>query len=733
MAKGKKKRATRQIPPFIQQLVARYSPYYREIGGGIMIMLAVLALISLLFPSGGFFTTWLGNTFLASFGWAAIPAVLLVGALGGMFALWHHYTNNAPLPLDIVIGIELVTIAVLAAIHILTTDSTVAFRAAQAGTGGGIVGWGMSVFFLNLIGYPLTMLLLLGLTLFGLSLAFRLQLEDFGLWGAQMSRWAQARKAQLERIMAARREAADPTPIPIARPGQPPPPPKSKKKGSTRLAAPPVPKAQPMPSMPLSKGPLPSFDLLRPPVKDPALNANTRYQAQIIEETLLGFGIPVKVAEINQGPSITQYGLELGTTDRKLPDGTIVQQRVRVSKIVALSNDLALALSAAPIRIEAPVPGRPLVGIEVPNTEKTMVSLRAIIEAGSFKAGKGGLQIAIGKDVSGQAVSAPLSEMPHLLIAGATGSGKSVCLNTLVTTLLLTHPPEQLRFLMIDPKMVELTSYNGIPHLIAPVVTNFEQVVGALMWVTREMERRYQQFARVKARKLSSYNAKVSQEERLPYLVVVIDELADLMMMAPDDIERQLCRLAQMARATGIHLVIATQRPSVDVVTGLIKANFPTRIAFAVTSQTDSRVILDTAGAERLLGKGDMLYMASDSPKLARLQGCFVSDEEIQGVVNFWRQRNRSHNDNAEPPWSDLLAEAERDNMFEEAIKIVTDEGRASTSMLQRRLGIGYPRASRLIDQLEAEGIIGPADGSKPREVYSSEDEPLLEEVGTQE
>jgi S-DNA-T family DNA segregation ATPase FtsK/SpoIIIE len=336
--------------------------------------------------------------------------------------------------------------------------------------------------------------------------------------------------------------------------------------------------------------------------------------------------------------------------------------------------------------------------------------------------------MALGKGVGGQAVSAPLAEMPHLLIAGATGSGKSVCLNALITTLLMTHAPEQLRFLMIDPKMVELTSFNGIPHLLAPVVTDFEQVVGALAWVTREMERRYKLFSSSGARSISSYNQKVAgQGEPLPYMVVVIDELADLMMMAPDDVERHICRIAQMARATGIHLVIATQRPSTDVVTGLIKANFPTRIAFAVSSQIDSRVILDTPGAERLLGQGDMLYMASDSPKLARLQGCFVSDAEIKNIVDFW-QASRGSPTQAIPgqavetrpeqmPWADILAEADKDELLEEAVKLVIDSNRASTSLLQRRLGIGYPRASRLMDQLEEEGVIGPADGSKPREV----------------
>ncbi|MCB0171503.1 MAG: DNA translocase FtsK, partial [Anaerolineae bacterium] len=483
-------------------------------------------------------------------------------------------------------------------------------------------------------------------------------------------------------------------------------------------------------TLPHTQRALPPISLLAPPVKDAGQGANARYQAQIIEETLGGFGIPGEVVEINSGPTVTQFGLKLGTIERKLPDGTTIQQRIRVNKVLALSNDLALALSASPIRIEAPVPGRPLVGIEVPNTDKTMVSLRGVIESDDFQKSSKPLLVALGKGVSGQAVSASLVDMPHLLIAGATGSGKSVCINTLISTLLFTHAPEQLRFLMIDPKMVELTSYNGIPHLIAPVVTDFDQVVGALAWATREMERRYKLFAAAGARSIGGYNRKVGAKgERLPFLVIVIDELADLMMMAPDEVERHICRIAQMARATGIHLVIATQRPSVDVVTGLIKANFPTRIAFAVTSQIDSRVILDSSGAERLLGKGDMLYMASDSAKLRRLQGCFVSDAEINNVVKFWRASiGIAPNETVEKvsdedlPWADIVANAEKDDLLQEAVKLVMDSNRASTSLLQRRLGIGYPRASRLMDQLEEEGVIGPADGSRPREVLWQDD-----------
>jgi S-DNA-T family DNA segregation ATPase FtsK/SpoIIIE len=342
------------------------------------------------------------------------------------------------------------------------------------------------------------------------------------------------------------------------------------------------------------------------------------------------------------------------------------------------------------------------------------------LESEAYRKEKGLLRIALGRDVSGAAVAVDLGAMPHLLIAGATGSGKSVCINAIVTGLLCDHPPDDLKFLMVDPKMVELTGFNGIPHLLAPVIVDIQQVVGALAWITQMMDGRYQKFSDAGARNIADYNKKVARrrgEDPLPYIVVIVDELADLMMMAPDETERYITRIAQMARATGIHLVIATQRPSVDVVTGLIKANFPARIAFAVTSQIDSRVILDTPGAERLLGRGDMLLMLPDSPKLQRLQGCFVSDREIRSVANFWKETAGELPPSISRPWDRLMAEAERDDMLEEAIELVVKTGRASTTYLQRRLGIGYPRASRLMDQLEEEGIVGPAEGSRPRDV----------------
>ena len=456
-------------------------------------------------------------------------------------------------------------------------------------------------------------------------------------------------------------------------------------------------------------------------------------RARLIEETLASFGAPVHVVETNPGPTITQFGVEPGFIESRSG-----RTRVRVSKITSLSNDLALALSARTIRVEAPVPGKGYIGIEVPNDEISIVALRDVIESEAFKRLKSPLRFALGLNVSGQAVAADLAAMPHLLIAGQTGSGKSVCVNALISCMLINNTPDDLRMIMVDPKRVELTGYNGVPHLLAPVVVELERVVAALQWVTREMDMRYRKLAEAGTRNIQNYNAKMeaSNQRKLPYLVVIIDELADLMMLAPDETERTITRLAQLARATGIHLVIATQRPSVDVVTGLIKANFPARIAFAVASNVDSRVILDQPGAETLLGRGDMLFQAPDAPAPVRLQGVYVSDAEILSLVAYWQ----SFAGLVQPAptamegvidslpsgialkqmafWDTGKAEEEQDPLLDEAIDLSRRQGRASISMLQRRLRIGYTRAARIIETMEDKGIVGPPDsGNGVREI----------------
>ena len=441
-------------------------------------------------------------------------------------------------------------------------------------------------------------------------------------------------------------------------------------------------------------------------------------KATRIEETLASFKVEAHVREINPGPAVTQFTLEPGV-------GT------KVSRITALQNDLALSLAAPSIRIEAPVPGMARVGIEIPNAKVATVGLRETLESVPFVTGKQKLPIPLGRDVHGNYVIHDLTKMPHLLIAGATGSGKSVCLTTIISTFLLTRRPEELKMLMIDPKMVELTGYNGVPHLQCPVVTEMDKVVSALRLVLQEMERRYTLFSRLGVRNLDGYRLKMADEnnaEVIPYLVVIIDELADLMMTAPEDVEGVLCRLAQMGRASGIHLILATQRPSVDVLTGLIKANVPARIAFAVTSLTDSRVVLDLPGAERLLGRGDMLFLPPDAPKPVRVQGAFVEDKDVNYVVSHWHKVTPIPQYAQE--WINLQSstalsagadDPDDEPLMDQAREIVRQQGTASASMLQRRLRIGYNRAARIIEHMEDEGMIGPADGIKGRPVLSGD------------
>jgi S-DNA-T family DNA segregation ATPase FtsK/SpoIIIE len=464
---------------------------------------------------------------------------------------------------------------------------------------------------------------------------------------------------------------------------------------------------------------LPSLDILDLASETKYGETDANRKARVIEETLINFGIPAKVIEIHAGPTVTQFGLEPGFVERRGSDGQMRPRKVSVNRIAALQHDLELALAVAPIRIETPVPGKPIVGIEVPNQSISVVSLRGVMESDVFKnkKKKSRLTIALGRDVSGASNVADLGAMPHLLIAGATGSGKSVCINAIIACFLFDNSPDDLRLIMVDPKRVELVNFNDIPHLLGPVVVNMDEVVSCLRWLTREMDNRFTLFAKEKVRNIDAFNDKMNKTngDTMPYIVALIDELADLMLAAPEDTEKLLTRLAQMARATGIHLVIATQRPSVDVVTGLIKANFPSRISFAVTSSVDSRVVLDTMGAEKLLGKGDMLYMASDSSKLMRLQGCFVADDELARLVHFWRERaiTDMRDIAREAPWKDMASgkESSDDALIGQAVELVRQYDRTSISFLQRKLGIGYPRAARLMDQLEESGVVGADEG----------------------
>ncbi|MBN2303542.1 MAG: DNA translocase FtsK [Anaerolineae bacterium] len=453
--------------------------------------------------------------------------------------------------------------------------------------------------------------------------------------------------------------------------------------------------------------------------------------AKIIKHTLLEFDVETEVIDVKVGPTVTQYAVS-PYTETVTEDGERILNRVRVSQIANLSNDLALALSAKRLRIQAPVPGHSYVGVEVPNRYPSTVALRPVLESANYyKHRDKPLALPLGRDVSGEPFIADLQTMPHLLIAGTTGSGKSIMLAAMTTAFVLNNTPDKVRLVLLDPKMVELSRFNGLPHLLGPVETELDRIIGVLRWATREMDRRYKLLEKEAARNLETYNKSLGRrrkDEHLPYIVVIIDEIGDLMMQRPDETERTLTRLAQMARAVGIHLMVATQRPSVDVITGLIKANFPARISFAVASGIDSRVILDANGAETLMGRGDMLFLAPDAAGPQRVQGCYVADEEVNAVVDYWREWHQNQFEAGEAdarqiaPWERGMTRrevlAETDPMLEDAIELVIDEGEASASLIQRRLGLGYPRAARIIDLLHEIGVIGPPRaGGRSRDV----------------
>jgi S-DNA-T family DNA segregation ATPase FtsK/SpoIIIE len=445
---------------------------------------------------------------------------------------------------------------------------------------------------------------------------------------------------------------------------------------------------------------------------------SVKQNAKKLEQTFESFGVSVKVLNAQIGPTVTQYEVQPATG-------------VKVSRIVSLADDIALALAAKDIRIEAPIPGKSAVGIEVPNTEVAVVTLREVLESPEFANSDSMLTIALGRDISGRPIVGNLAKMPHLLVAGATGSGKSVCVNGIITSILFKAKPSEVKFIMVDPKMVELNVYNGIPHLMAPVVTDPRRAAYALKKVVAEMEQRYELFAKTGCRNIDGYNAMMKEKGALPlpYIVVIVDELADLMMVAPGDVEDSICRLAQMARAAGIHMIIATQRPSVDVITGVIKANIPSRIAFAVSSQVDSRTILDSSGAEKLLGRGDMLYLPVGANKPVRVQGAFLSDAEVERVVQAVKSQQEAHYtvDLTQPPGDENgKGDEDLDELFYEAVKLVVETQQASVSLIQRKLKVGYARAARLVDQMEERGFVGPFEGTKPREVLVTREQWLM-------
>jgi len=736
------------------------SPTQRDWLIGLFLLAVGLATLLGLFSSARSDLTsqWLG-ILRRGVGWGVYAVPICLG-IGGAALIARGAGYDVAWPWARILGGLLILLVALAVSHAFTDNPA---DAAAAGAGGGAFGHWLSHMLIGFLGRAGALVVLLALGSAGLLMIIHISLDDViaGLSEAiqALNSWWKAWRSPypVERQVQGTRAEPIAPPTPSALPEAAPTPPSLSERmeiirqqimarSSLSSAGAPAPTAEQIvpghalahQGMPWT---LPRIDQTLVEMEETQMSlADIREKTRIIEETLRSLGVPVTVVEVNPGPVVTQFGLEPGYSERRDRDGRVKRVKVKVSRIAALSNDLALALAASPLRIEAPVPGKAVVGLEIPNDQMSSVGLRGVMESEQFQAvASSRLALALGRDVSGAAVADDLATLPHLLIAGATGSGKSVCINALVTCLLCRNTPDDLKMLMIDPKRVELSNYNGIPHLLAPVVVEVDRVVGVLNWVTHEMDRRYKVFARAGARNLESYNEKAlaNGEAKLPIIVVFIDELADLMMIAPDEVERSLCRIAQMARATGIHLVVATQRPSVDVVTGLIKANFPARLAFAVTSQIDSRVILDTFGAEKLLGRGDALYMAPDSPKLARIQGCYVSDAEIGRLTAFWKnQLGRGAGvgtmSGAETPVPSSLVQRAfwpeqqpisdsvdaEDPLLSEAIALVRQEQKASVSFLQRKLRIGYSRAARLVDLLEEKRIVGPATGnSKTREV----------------
>ena len=706
--------------------------------GVLLLILGLFSVLSMLYPQQGKWTHGWMTLLRQVAGWGAYVIPVLLLAVGGWLLLRNVKALQFVIDIEQVLGALLLLLALLMILHLPVggVDLATRLEPGKQGRGGGVIGAVLLSASMSAVGPGGTSVVLLAWILLAASFTAGLSVPELLSLLYRGLCWL------IERVKPVLQQLR-PKPNTIPKELQPvrrqasPAGSGSQQEADVGLQAEALSPVLPASRLHPVAWQKPQIEtILEPGIEGRVDREIDQQRARLIEDTLQAFGAPARVVEINRGPTITQFGVEPDYVESRGGRRT----KVKVSKISSLADDLALALAASSVRIEAPVPGKGFVGVEVPNEEVALVSLRDVMEAKNFQklSAKSKLVLGLGQDVSGHAVCADLASMPHLLIAGTTGSGKSVCVNSIITSLLLLNTPDELKFVMIDPKRVELTFYNGVPHLLAPVVVDLERVVGALQWVSREMDERYRRFSKQGVRNIAEFNRLRGQDggQRLPFLVVVIDELADLMMLAPDETERVITRLAQLARATGIHLVIATQRPSVDVVTGLIKANFPARVAFAVASSVDSRVILDQPGAERLLGKGDMLFQSPDAASPKRMQGAYVSEQELERLVRFWTAQAlgaASGQPSPEAPESipagvpltqaplwdeDAPQDEQLDELYDQAVAIVREMRRASISLLQRRLRIGYTRSARLVDQLEERGIIGPAQrGSQPREV----------------
>jgi S-DNA-T family DNA segregation ATPase FtsK/SpoIIIE len=701
----------------------RFGRFLRDAIGLALIAFALTSLLAIWGATDGALVTPFARMLVRWFGWGCFIVLFAVVYLG--FVVLRR--DGGEIRWGRIVALELASLFTLGLLAILSGNNLVA---ADAGIYGGRLGWGMVTLAWRYMGaIPGTLVIILLWTLTVVT--------GFGLW-TRLEVWllrfaGETSPEAVHNPMAESKPEVVETSPQVEKPTAASP----KKKVQQippefRTSFKATPKKDEKPAKPLTRSEeLPPLGIL---MTDSAARADERtinQTAGLIMKTLADFGIPATVIGYRVGPSVTQFAVQPGFIKKPGSDEEDVQQmKVRVAQIAALEKDIALALSAQRLRIEAPVPGKPYVGIEVPNTHSSVVRMKTLLESEAFNRMTSPLRMALGRDVSGNPLVADLARMPHLLIAGATGSGKSVCITALAACLAMNNTPEDLRIVMIDAKMVELIRFNGLPHLFGKVETNIERILGVLRWVVLEMEHRYRLLESLHARDLESYNKKITRKadgKALPRIVVFVDELADLMMSAPDVTEHNLVRLAQMARATGIHLIVATQRPSTDVVTGLIKANFPARLAFSVASSVDSRVILDYTGAESLLGRGDMLFLNPEVGNPVRAQGVMITDMEIERIIAHWQKSDVKVDDT--PPWEKLLQESsegeEDSGLIEQAVSIVRSSQRASASLIQRRLRIGYPRAARLLDQLEEMGVVGPSQGGgKEREVLvSPEDE----------
>ncbi|HEY1420456.1 MAG TPA: DNA translocase FtsK 4TM domain-containing protein [Candidatus Dormibacteraeota bacterium] len=740
-SRSRSARGKRATPPRLTQRQAR------EITGVFLILMALLGALAIASHAGSILGS-IRDGLVATFDRAwFVPVGAALGL--GAYLLWPKAPR--PRPVDVVSG----TVAVLALVGIF----------GLAGHAGGSIGRTIDDAISPLIGPIGAWALLIALLVIGLIVTIHFSPGALIASAVGAGRAAYAERSRIQNLIAlpvteqrkppkpakavpaasddlVRSAASFATAVPMLEPARPwevgdsgvgeaeqvrhhspESEPEARPAAAVRVVA------EPEDDLPEIEWKLPSIALLdNVTARRERMADEIKRNVKIIESTLETFGVPCKVVGVNPGPAVTQYELQPGAG-------------IQVKRITALQNDLSLALAAAPLRIEAPIPGKAAVGIEVPNKSASLVTIREVLETAAFREGTNKLALGLGNDVSGQSIVADLTRMPHLLIAGATGQGKSVCINALITSLLFQVTPDHLRLLLIDPKRVELTGYNGLPHLALPVLVESHQAAAALRWAVAEMDRRYKLFSAESVRNIAAYNDKATQKlaRPLPYIVIVIDELADLMMVAAGEIEELICRIAQLARAVGIHLIIATQRPSTDIITGLIKANIPSRIAFAVGSQVDSRVILDTGGAEKLLGRGDMLYQPVDAGKPTRIQGAFVSDPEVESVVTFWKSQGGPRymeeilEEGAGTEWqSEKREERKLDPLFARSARAVAAEGAASVSLVQRKFNVGYSRAGRIVDQLAENHVVGGYQGSKSREVLMNlpDVDDLLERLG---